>query len=56
MPRERSVWLLFLACCVLVGVSLSACNDTGSSGQSSKGGFRLSLSKREIPVANRAVQ
>jgi len=55
MPRERSVWMLLLAGCV-VWASLSACKDAGSGGESSKSGFRLSLSKREIPVADRAIQ
>ena len=53
MRRERSGWLVLLVCCVLM---LAACKDTGGGSDNSKTGFRLSLSKREIPVVNRAVQ
>ncbi len=56
MPREQSVWMLVLACCALAGATLVACKDAGSGDKSSNGGFRLSLSKREIPVANRALE
>jgi hypothetical protein len=53
MRCDRSGWLVLLVCCVVV---LAACKDNGGGSDSSKSGFRLSLSKREIPVVNRAVQ
>jgi hypothetical protein len=56
MPRARFVWMLSLVCGAVVCASIVGCKDTGSGGDSSKGGFRLSLSKREIPVVNRAAQ
>ena len=56
MRRERSGLAVLLTCCVLVCTSLAACKDSGSGSGSAKGGFRLSLSKREVPVENRAVQ
>jgi len=60
MRRERFGLAVLLMCCICgatVCASLTACKDTGGGsggGGSAKGGFRLSLSKREIPVANRA--
>ena len=52
--REPYGSVVVVACCVVWCVTIAACKDSGSSTNGSKSGFRLSLSKREVPVANKA--
>lgn len=55
MQRKRFVLGL---CALGLGVcaTVMACKDAGSSTEGSKKDFRLSLSKREVPVANKVVR
>ena len=53
--RERCGSVVVLACCLVVCVTVAACKDSGSGADASKSSFRLSLSKREVPVANKEV-
>jgi hypothetical protein len=50
--RDRVVLVVLLLCSLALWVP--ACKDVGSGSDGSSSGFRLSLSKREVPVANEA--
>jgi len=54
--RERCGSLLVLACCLVACVTIAACKDSSSGADGSKSDFRLSLSKREVPVASKVVR
>ena len=54
--RERCSAVAVLACCFVLCLPIAACKDSGSGADSSKSGFRLSLSKREVPVASKVVR
>ena len=56
MQRKQFAFTILLAACLSFCATVMACKDSNSSSESSKKGFRLSLSKREIPVANEVVR
>jgi hypothetical protein len=56
MQRKQFAFMMVLAACLGAPVTVVACKDSGSKTESSKNGFRLSLSKREVPVASKVVR
>ena len=53
--RARRGFLVLFACGLLACIAVTACKSSDVSTDSSKGGgFRLSLSKRENPIPNKA--
>jgi len=58
MATQRERWgsLIVFAWCLAVCVTMAACKDSGSGAEASKSDFRLSLSKREVPVASKVVR
>lgn len=56
MQRKQLAFMTVLAACLAVCATVVACKDSGSKTESSKNGFRLSLSKREVPVASKVVR
>jgi hypothetical protein len=56
MVSPRFAFRLMLAGCLVGCVALSACNKSDNGSEASQSGFRLSLSKREVPVPDKVVR